>query len=197
MEASVRLFVRFKIMFDPMFTELFKFIKSPEKIIDINTGYGLCAVCLLEIYPKAKIYGIEPDGHRARISSKVIGQRGHIKCAKAPDTPQTKDPVDCALMIDVIQYLKNDELKLTLKRLSMQLCPGGSLLLRAASPINKAVSRMVWFENIWHKIIGIKPCYRSEEEIKQVLLQSGFEIEAVKPSGSGRKKYWVFAKVRI
>ena len=78
----------------------------------------------------------------------------------------------------------------------MQLCPGGSLLLRAASPINRAVSRMVWHENLWHKIIGIKPCYRSEEEIKQVLSQSGFEIEAVKPSGSGRKKYWVFAKLR-
>ncbi|MCD4789040.1 MAG: MMPL family transporter, partial [Bacteroidales bacterium] len=103
MEASVRLFVRFKIMFDPMFTELFKFIKSPEKIIDINTGYGLCSVCLLEIYSKAKVYGIEPDGHRARISSKVIGKRGSIKCAKAPDIPQSEDPVDCAVMIDVIQ----------------------------------------------------------------------------------------------
>jgi len=197
LQASVRLFVRFKILFDPIFTELFKFIKLPEKIIDINTGYGLSAVCLLEIYPKAKVYGIEPDGHRARISSKVIGQRGFIKCAKAPDIPQTEDPVDCALMIDVIQYLKDDEFKLILKRLSMQLCPGGSLLLRATSPINRAVSRMVWYENFWHKIIGIKPCYRSEEEIKQVLSQSGFEIEAVKPSGSGRKKYWVFAKVRI
>ncbi len=197
MEASVRLFVRFKIMFDPMFTELFKFIKSPEKIIDINTGYGLCAVCLLEVYPKAKVYGIEPDGHRARISSKVIGQRGHINCARAPDIPQTEDPVDCALMIDAIQYLKDDELKLTLKRLKGKLCPGGSLLLRAASPINKAVSRMACCENMWHKIIGKKPCHRSAEEIKQLLLKSGFEIEAVKPSGSGRKKYWVFAKVMI
>jgi len=77
--------------------------------------------------------------------------------------------------------------------------------LRAPSPINKAVSRMVWCENIWHKIIrikpyyrsGIKPCYRSAEEIKQVLLQSGFEIETVEPSGSGSKKYWIFAKVKI
>jgi len=196
MEASVRLFVRFKIMFDPMFTELFKFIKSPEKIIDINIGYGLCAACLLEIYPKAKIYGIEPDGHRARISSKVIGQRGHIKCARAPDIPQTEDPVDYAVMIDVIQHLKDDELKLTLKKLSMQLCPGGSLLLRAASPINKGVSRVVWYENIWHKIIGIKPCYRSAEEIKQVLLQSGFEIEAVEPAGLGRKGRWFFARLK-
>ena len=56
---------------------------------------------------------------------------------------------------------------------------------------------MVWFENIWFKIIGIKPCYRSADEIKQVLLQSGSEIEAVEPSGSGRKKCWVFAKVKI
>jgi len=61
--------------------------------------------------------------------------------------------------------------------------------------VNKAVSR-VWCENFWHKIIGIKPCYRSEEEIKQVLLQSGFEIEAVESSGSGNKKCWVFAKLR-
>ena len=78
----------------------------------------------------------------------------------------------------------------------MQLCPGGSLLLRAASPINKADSRMVWFENIWHKIIGIKPCYRPEEEIKQALLQSGFEIEAVEPSDSGRKGKWFFARLK-
>ncbi len=154
------------------------------------------AACLLEIYPKAKVYGIEPDSHRARISSKVIGQRGQIECARAPDIPQPEYPVDCAVMIDVIQYLKGDELKLTLKRLSMQLCPGGSLLLRAASPINKADSRMVWFENIWHKIIGIKPCYRPEEEIKQALLQSGFEIEAVEPSDSGRKGKWFFARLK-
>jgi uncharacterized protein len=197
MEASVRLFVRLKIMFDPMFIELFKFIKSPEKIIDIGTGYGFCAVCLLEIYPKTKVYGTEPDGHRARITSAVTGQRGEIRCAKASDIPQPKDPVDYALMIDVVQYLKDDEIKLTLKRLSRQLYPGGSLLLRTASPINKAVSRMVWFENIWFKMIGRKPCYRSEEEIKQVLRQSGFVIESVEPSGSGSKKYWIFAKVKI
>ncbi len=32
LEASVRLFVRFKIMFDPMFTELFKFIKHLKRL---------------------------------------------------------------------------------------------------------------------------------------------------------------------
>jgi cyclopropane fatty-acyl-phospholipid synthase-like methyltransferase len=179
-----------------MFTELFKFIKSPEKIIEIATGYGFCAVCLLEIYPKAKVYGVEPDGHRARISSAVIGQRGFIKCARALDIPETEDPVDCAVMIDVIQHLKNQELELILKRLSRQLCPGGSLLLRAPYPINKAVSRVVWYKNIWFKIIGTKPRYRSGEEIKQVLLQSGFGIEAVKPSGSGRKGRWFFARLK-
>ncbi len=194
METSVRLFVRFKIMFDPMFTELFKFIKSPEKIIDMNAGYGLCSACLLEILPKTKVYGIEPDEHRARIASAVIGQRGEIKCARPLDISQTKDPVDCAVMIDTVQYLKDDELQLILDRLRKQLCPGGSLLLRAAVSINKAVFWMVWCENIWFKVIGKKPIYRSAEEIKQVLLQSGFQIEAVVPSGSGRKKYWVFAR---
>ena len=195
-EAFVRLFVRFKIMFDPMFTELFKFIRSPKKVIDMNAGYGLCAACLLEIFPKTRIYGIEPDEHRARIASAVIGQRGKIKCARPQDIPQIKDPADCAVMIDTVQYLKDDELQLILKRIIRQLCPGGSLLLRASFSLNNAVFWMVWCENIWFKMIGKKPCNRSAEEIKEVMLQSGFKIEAVETSGAGRKKCWILAKVK-
>ena len=196
LEASIRLFVRYKIMFDPMFTELFKFIKSAEKIIDINSRYGLCAVCLLEIFPKAKVYGIEPDDHRARIASAVTGERGEIECARLPDIPQPKDPVDCAVMIDLIQNLNDNEFKFILNKLKNQLCSGGNLLLRAAVPINQAAFWMVWCKNVWIKITGKKPCYRSKEQIKEVLLQSGFKIEAVEPSGAGRKKCWILAKVK-
>ncbi|MDY6793492.1 MAG: MMPL family transporter [Thermodesulfobacteriota bacterium] len=195
-EALVRLFVRYKLAFDPMFTELFNFIESPQKIIELNSGYGLGAVCLLEIYPKAKVYGIEPDSQKARIASIVTGQRGFIKCAKTPELPQPTDPVDCAVMIDTIQHLTDDELKLTLKRLNLQLCPGGSLLIRAAFPNQKAVFPILWCENIWRKIMGIKPLYRSEDEIKQVLVRSGFEIQAVAPSAAGGKGQWFFARLR-
>ena len=55
---------------------------------------------------------------------------------------------------------------------------------------------MVWYNNIWFKITGKKPCYRSKEQIEEVLLQSGFKIEAVEPSGAGRKKCWILAKVK-
>jgi predicted exporter len=195
-EAFVRLFVRFKIMFDPMFTELFKFIQSPEKIIDVNTGYGFCAVGLLEIFPRATVYGIASDERKARIASAVTGQRGEIKCAKLPDIPQTKDPIDYAVMIDLIQNLNDDEFKLIVNKLRNQLSPGGSLLIRAAVPVNQSAFWRVWCKKFWVKIAGKNLYYRSAEEIKQMLMQSGFKIQAVEPSGSGRRKNWLLAEVR-
>jgi hypothetical protein len=56
-----RLFARFKLILDPMFPKLAAFVKKPECIIDVGTGYGVPAVWLLEIYPRAKVFGIEPD----------------------------------------------------------------------------------------------------------------------------------------
>ncbi|NNK84288.1 MAG: methyltransferase domain-containing protein, partial [Desulfobacterales bacterium] len=175
---------------------LFKFIKSTEKIIDINSGYGLCAVCLLEIYPKAEVYGIEPDDHRARIASAVTGQRVAFKSARLPDIPQVKNLFDCAVMIDLIQNLNDNDFKLILNKLKNQFSTEGNLLLRAPVPINQAAFWVVWYNNIWFKITGKKPCYRSKEQIEEVLLQSGFKIESVEPSGAGRKKCWILAKVK-
>ncbi|HYA15252.1 MAG TPA: MMPL family transporter, partial [Syntrophales bacterium] len=52
MEAYPRLFARFKITLDPMFPKLAAFIKKPEVIIDVGTGYGVPAIWLLEIFPR-------------------------------------------------------------------------------------------------------------------------------------------------
>jgi uncharacterized protein len=73
--AYPRLFARFKIMIDPMFKELHQYVQNPRSIIDIGCGYGIPAVELLEIYPDAKVYGLEPDESRVLIASQVIGNR--------------------------------------------------------------------------------------------------------------------------
>ena len=77
--AYPRVFARMKMMIDPMFKELDKYVKNPRRIIDIGCGYGVPATWLLEIYPQAEVYGLEPDEERVLIASRVIGNRGQCR----------------------------------------------------------------------------------------------------------------------
>ena len=82
--AYPRIFARFKMMIDPMFKELHKYVQNPRRIIDIGCGYGIPATWLLEIYPQAKVYGLEPDEERVLIANRAIGNRGRWKSEELP-----------------------------------------------------------------------------------------------------------------
>jgi len=195
METSPRLSARFRTSFDPMFVELQGFLKTPEIIMDIGSGYGVPAIWILELFPEARVFGIEPDYEKTRISNRVIGDRGSIIQGRAPDLPAVPDPADAALMIDVIQYLTDDQLKLTLGRLSRQLRGEGLLVIRASAHFEKGICLPGLIENIRSRIFGTKLYYRSVREIRTRLIEAGFEIKAVEPSGRGRTKTWFLAQV--
>ena len=79
-----RVFARMKMMIDPMFKELDKYVKNPRRIIDIGCGYGIPATWLLEIYPQAKVFGLEPDEERVLIANRVIGSAGPCRGRTSP-----------------------------------------------------------------------------------------------------------------
>jgi cyclopropane fatty-acyl-phospholipid synthase-like methyltransferase len=195
-EASPRLSARFRASFDPMFVELQRFLETPEIIMDIGSGYGVPAVWILELFPEARVFGIEPDYEKTMISNRVIGDRGSIIQGRAPDLPAVPDPADAALMIDVIQYLTDDQLKLTLGRLSRQLRGEGILVIRARAHFEKGIGLPGLIENIRSRIFGTKLNYRSVQEIRTRLIEAGFEIQAVEPSGRGRTKTWFLAQIK-
>ncbi len=119
LEPYPRVFARFKTRWDPMFTELPSILKSIRKvhtIMDIGCGFGVPACWLLERFPDARIYGMDPDPERVRIASLAVGKRGTISPRRAPDIPSAPGPVDGAMMLDIIHYLRDEELILTLKR---------------------------------------------------------------------------------
>src|SRR5208283_16953 len=69
LEAYARMFARFKLRLDPMFAELpslVRFAAQPKVLVDVGTGFGIPACWLLETYPMAHIYGIEPAVDRVR-----------------------------------------------------------------------------------------------------------------------------------
>ncbi|MGD9370265.1 MAG: MMPL family transporter, partial [Desulfobacterales bacterium] len=187
LEAYPRLFARFKMQFDPMFSELPRFLNSYKgirSIMDIGCGCGVPAAWLLERFPGAKVTAIDPDARRVRVASRVVGANGKVKIGGAPDIPVVSDPVDLAIMLDIVHFLRDDELMLTFKHLYDRIKPGNHLILRAAVPPTRRIPWAWWFEYLKLKIQQIQPCYRSPEKIKAMLIQTDFDVEQTEPSGT-------------
>jgi predicted exporter/SAM-dependent methyltransferase len=195
MEAYPRLFARFKIILDPMFPRLAGFVRDPKLIIDIGAGYGVPAVWLLELFPKARICGIEPDGKRVRFASRAIGTRGVVEVGRAPDIPNVPGEADTALLLDMIHLITDNELRLTLERIRTKLRPEGILIIRATVPSLKRLPWTRWLEMARIRFHNMKPRYRSKEEIQSIISKTGFNITKTEISAPGKEEWWFIAKV--
>ena len=199
MEAYPKIFARLKIRLDPMFSELPRFFGSSRQlrtIIDIGCGFGVPASWLIENFAELKIYGIDLDSNRVRIASRALGQRGVIMHGRAPDVPRIPHPADAAVMLDMLHYLKDDDLGLTLGRLGDSLCDNGLLIIRAVIMPNARQSLFWWLEVLKNKIRRIPAYYRSFDEISTILAQTGFTIEHTEPSGPKGDLFWFVLRRR-
>jgi predicted exporter/trans-aconitate methyltransferase len=200
MEAYPRLFARLKIRLDPMFSELsriFEFSRQLRTIIDIGCGFGVPASWLVENFAESKIYGIDLDSNRVRIASRALGQRGVMVVGRAPDVPRMPHPADAAVMLDMLHYLKDDDLGLTLRRLADRLRDNGRLIIRTVIMPNARQSLFWWLENLKNKMKRIPAYYRSLDEISTILAQTDFIVEHTEPSGSKGDLYWFILNRRV
>jgi len=200
MEAYPRLFVRFKMRFDPMFSELPRFLdfcKGINTIIDIGCGYGVPANWLLEEFPGAKVYGLDPDPARIRVASMSVGKRGLIMQGCAPDMPIAPGPADLAIMLDIIHYLKDDELRLMLERLYGCLHSDSTLIIRVNITPERRIPWVWWLENFKLKLSRTPSYYRSTQDIKTILIETGFKIDLIKLSGSKGELIWFIVKKKL
>jgi predicted exporter/ubiquinone/menaquinone biosynthesis C-methylase UbiE len=199
LEPYPRLFARFKMLFDPMFLELPRLLKNSIEnvtIVDIGCGYGVPACWLLESYPEATIYGIDPNHQRTRIASLAVGKRGVITNGFAPEIPIVSKPVDLVMMVDILHYLKDNDLKLTLRNLYNNLRRGGHLIIRAPILPKRYFPWLWWVENFKLRLSGTPSYYRTIEEIKTIIMQTGFTIEQTESSGSKEELVWFVVRSR-
>ncbi len=194
LETYARMFARFKILCDPMFPRLAGLVSSPRRIVDIGTGYGVPAAWLLELYPEAKVYGLDPDEERVRIASWAIGDQGVVETGRAPDLPHLPEQPDTALMLDMIHLLPDEDLKLTLQRLHAALKTSGRLIVRLTVPSENASSWERLIEDrIRLRFQGLKAWYRSSDEMRRHLAEAGFAIVLQEATAPGREGVWFVA----
>ena len=193
-EGYPRLFARFKLMLDPMFPRLAGFMRAPRVILDVGTGFGIPAVWLLELFPGARLYGIEPDRKRARFASMAIGQRGAVTAGLAPQIPEAPQKADTITMLDMLHYLSDGDLALTLSRLREAAAAECRLVIRATIP---AMAQSAWTtrgEQLRLRIFKIPSYYRPVADIEKALLKAGFRVTKIEPSAPGRDEKWIIAE---
>ncbi len=195
MEAYPRFFARFKILYDPMFPRLAEFVKSPEKIIDIGCGYGAPAAWLLALYPEACVFAVDPDERRVLIASRVIGTRGIVMTAGAPDLPSPEGKSDTALLLDMIHYLNDSDLRATLKWIHDHLIKKGRLVIRVTIPSGKILPWERLLENIRVKLLKTTVWFRTKTELSKLIKTAGFTIKIIELSKKNREETWVIAEL--
>jgi len=185
LEAYPRVFARLKMMIDPMFKELDKYVQNPRRIIDIGCGYGIPATWLLEIYPQAEVYGLEPDEIRVLIASYAIGKRGSVVAGRAPDLPEVDGTVDYVLMLDMLHLISDEEVQIVFQRIYQKLEAGGTLLVRATIPSDKRTPWKRWIETARLKITHAPNRFRSEFEIVNFMEKAGFTVSVAASDTKG------------
>ena len=197
-EAYPRMFARFKLKLDPMFRELPDILanrKNVSRIMDIGTGLGVPACFLLERFPHARIFGLEPDPESRRISAMAISGQKRIDLSHALDIPAVSKPVHMTLMLDMAHFLTPGEFRQTLNKIRATMVPGGTLIIRAIiTPAGKPT--LVWsIEALKLKLKGVVPHYLSVQAITDLINEADFRMEYTKVSGNNPETVWFIAKV--
>lgn len=198
LETYPRLFARFKMKYDIMFDELPRLLADASDLrtlLDIGCGFGVPGCWLLDRYPGARIFGIDPDGERVRVAARVFGGRGHAACDLAPNIPQAPQKADAAFLLDMIHFLKDQDLSLTLQRLAGAMHPGALLVIRAViPPPDKHYSKLWRIDAVRRKLAGMPAWFRSTDEIVAMLASFGFQTEQKALSGGNEESVWLIAK---
>ena len=195
LEAFPRMFARFKILLDPMFPELDRYVTFSGKILDVGCGYGLPACWILDRFPSARIFGVDPDPERVRITGRVLGKNDVVAVGSAPDLPFEDQKFDMVMLLDMIHYLDDTQLQQTLKTISTRLEHRGKIVIRVTIPNPDRMSKWFWIERKRLQFRRQTAHFRSIVELRILIESCGFKIEAEDPSGNQREETWIMAGI--
>jgi predicted O-methyltransferase YrrM len=197
MEPYPRYFAKIKLRTDPMFKEIEAIAPAPgasiRTIVDIGTGYGVPACWLLQRYPNARVFGIEPDPSRVRVANLAIGADGNVEQGFAPNVPSVPRVADAAFMLDMCHFLDAGDFQLTLTRLYDKLKDGGLVIIRAVLEPHPPLSWAWRLDQMRMKMQHVRTYHRSLTQVVEIVKQNRFQILKTQTSGKQKDMAWVVA----
>jgi len=198
MEAYPRMFARFKLALDPMFTDLPELLSDDrdtiETILDIGCGYGVPGCWCLEYSSDASVFGLDPDGERVRVASLAFAKQGEILKDVAPDLPDMPKPPNLILLIDMLHYLDDASVATLFKNCFQIMHNKGILLTRFVIKPDTTPSWSWKLEDRRAKHSGGQAHYRSAEEMARLLKGAGFLIERNTVTKTNSELVWLMGR---
>jgi len=193
------MFAWYKIRMDPMFIdlpELLKLAPDPKVAIDLGCGFGVAGNTLLEWCPNLTLYGLDPDAARVTAAGKAFASRGTALVAGAPDfeVAGLPDQVDTVLCLDMIHYLTEAELAITLQRLHNRLQTGGYLFLRSLVPPTGEGSFLWKLQVQKRRSLGGTVNHRTADKLKEMVAAAGFTLEQSRATTGNPELHWFIAR---
>ena len=197
LEPYPRMFARFKIQYDPMFSDLPRMLDGVgdiSTIIDIGCGYGVPACWCLEQYPDAEVYGLDPDPERVRVAALAIGKRGDATVGWAPEMPEVPRTADVVLLLDMMHYLDDEIVATVFKKSFQALGENGVLVTRFVLPPTDRPSWSWHLEDKRIQFSGGSVWYRSAEKIAEMMEEAGFELLVNEVSAVNPELVWMVGR---
>jgi SAM-dependent methyltransferase len=182
------LFAWLKLRTDPMFGRLLELVGTSRRLLDLGAGYGVPAVWLLAHQAELTVTAVESDPLREW----AIGERGSVHRSRLPELPPRAAPIDRALLLDVLHYLGDEELRQVLAGVRERLEPGGILLIRDTVPSGKSLPWERWIEGwrLAHRGVGAR--FRCVGELGAALGRAGYRVTI--ETTPGREETWFIAR---
>ncbi len=194
LETYPRMFARFKLSRDPLFSELSHLLgkhRDIRTVFDIGCGLGLPACWCLEYFPGARVIGIDPDPQRVRVAQMAVQDRGTIVEGAAPGLPDIPDRPDLVLLLDMLHYLDDRQVRQTLIRCKTMLSPGGILAARFVVRPQGARSFYWYVEDFRARFFsGMTTSYRTTAALAEMMADCGFDLLNLSPSANS-ELFWL------
>ena len=177
----LRQYVRWKILFDPVYAVVASRLRGVRETLDLGAGLGIMAAVLVHRDPERRVVAVEWDARKAAGARQFLSGLPQVEvvCADARLFPAA--PVESILLLDVLHYGEPAAQDAWLGRCASALKPGGILIVRE----NDASSRGTWAEGFerlavkfgWNRGQGFHPQRRAD--LVHRLENAGLDVESI------------------
>jgi hypothetical protein len=125
-----------------------------------------------------------------------LGKSGRVCPCRALDLPLENEGADAVLLLDVLHYFSDSDLREFLGRIRSNLSVEGRLVIRVTIP-GPGFRLFRFVEEVRLRFKGGECYFRYPGQITRILEESNFKVELVEPSAPGREETWFIAYLRI
>jgi len=175
--------IRFSIMRPKLLSVLDLLLPDEGCLLDIGCGFGLFAAYFAQTQPRRRITGVDPDGRRTKMATRVferLGLEGHRFLAADARDAIVEGPFAGIYVLDVMHHVPDKDQRALLARLRDLLAPRGVLLIKDIT--TEPFVQLKFTEYMDRVMVGFDEplCYRHHTEWGEMLRELGFHVRIVR-----------------